>query len=258
MAKHKVDITGISTNNLVTLSYENQVELFKKYANGDKKAREDLINGNLKLVLSILKKFINRTDNMDDLFQIGCIGLIKAIDNFDLSYNVRFSTYAVPMIIGEIKRFMRDANSLKVSRKIRDTAYLALKAKEKLRHEGNVEPQMFEIAQELDLPVRDIEQALDAVSDPVSLYESVYGDGEDSLLLMEQICDTKSNEINWIDNVELTDAVAVLPEIEKKIIVLRYYIGKTQMEIADELNISQAQVSRMEKSALSKIKKLID
>ena len=255
----KVTIIGVDTAMLPKLSAQDMNKILNEIKEtGSEELKQYFINANLRLVLSIVQRFNNDKVSSDDLFQVGCVGLLKAVNNFDTSLNVMFSTYAVPMIIGEIKRFMRDANSLKVSRKIRDTAYLALKAKEKLRHEGNVEPQMFEIAQELDLPVRDIEQALDAVSDPVSLYESVYGDGEDSLLLMEQICDTKSNEVNWIDNVELTDAVAVLPEKEKKIIVLRYYIGKTQMEIADELNISQAQVSRMEKSALSKIKNLID
>ncbi len=254
----KVTIIGVDTATLPKLTSEDTNKILNEIkTTGNEELKQYFINANLRLVLSIVQRFNNDKVSSDDLFQVGCVGLLKAVNNFDTSLNVMFSTYAVPMIIGEIKRFMRDANSLKVSRKIRDTAYLALKAKEKLRHEGNVEPQLFEIAQELDMPVQDIEQALDAVSDPVSLYESVYGDGEDSLLLMEQICDTKSNEVNWIDNVELTDAVALLPEKEKKIIVLRYYIGKTQMEIAEELDISQAQVSRMEKNALRKIKEKV-
>ena len=257
MAKHKVDITGISTNNLVTLSYENQVELFKKYANGDKKAREDLINGNLKLVLSILKKFINRTDNMDDLFQIGCIGLIKAIDNFDLSYNVRFSTYAVPMIIGEVKRYLRDDNMIRISRSVKDIAYKTLKVKEQYLLDYAKEPTVEEISKILGIDEIDIICALEATKGTVSIFEPIYNDGGETIYLFDQIDNPKETSANWNNKIILEDAINRLKNKEQFIIYQRYLIGKTQMEISDELGISQAQVSRIEKNALNNVKKLI-
>ena len=257
MAKHKVDITGISTNNLVTLSYENQVELFKKYANVDKKEREDLINGNLKLVLSILKKFINRTDNMDDLFQIGCIGLIKAIDNFDLSYNVRFSTYAVPMIIGEVKRYLRDDNMIRISRSVKDIAYKTLKVKEQYLLDYAKEPTVEEISKILGIDEIDIICALEATKGTVSIFEPIYNDGGETIYLFDQIDNPKETSANWNNKIILEDAINRLKNKEQFIIYQRYLIGKTQMEISDELGISQAQVSRIEKNALNNVKKLI-
>ena len=257
MAKHKVDITGISTGDLITLSHKEQIDLFEKYKNGDKKAREDLINGNLKLVLSILKKFINRTDNMDDLFQIGCIGLIKAIDNFDLSYNVRFSTYAVPMIIGEVKRHLRDDNMIRVSRSIKDIAYKTLKVKEQFLIDNAKEPTIEEISKILDIDEMDIVCALEATKGTVSIFEPIYNDGGETIYLFDQIDNPKESSTNWNTRIILEDAINKLKNKEQFILYQRYLIGKTQMEISDELGISQAQVSRIEKNALNNVKKLI-
>ena len=257
MAKHKVDITGISTGDLVALSYNEQVELFKKYASGDKLAREDLIKGNLKLVLSILKKFVNRTDNMDDLFQIGCIGLIKAIDNFDLSYNVKFSTYAVPMIMGEVKRYLRDDNMIRISRSVKDIAYKTLKVKEQYLLDYAKEPTIEEISKILNIDEMDIICALEATKGTVSIFEPIYNDGGETIYLFDQIDNPKETSVNWNNKIILEDAINKLKNKEQFIIYQRYLIGKTQMEISDELGISQAQVSRIEKNALDNVKKLI-
>jgi len=255
----KVEICGVDTSTLPKLSAEEALNLLVMIKeNGDEEAKQLFINANLRLVLSIVQRFASDKISSDDLFQVGCVGLLKAINNFDISMNVMFSTYAVPMIIGEIKRFLRDANSLKISRKIRDVAYRALKTREQMISDGKLEPQLFEIAEEIDVSVREITAALDAVSDPLSLYECVYGDGDDGMLLVEQLCDANNNEGIWIDEVQLKDAIKILPEKERAIILLRYFIGKTQIEIADELQISQAQVSRLEKSALNKMKTKIE
>lgn len=257
MAKSKVDITGINTSSLEVLSNEEMNDLFFKLSCGDKNAKERLVNGNLKLVLSILKKFNNRTDNMDDLFQIGCIGLIKAIDNFDLSFNVRFSTYAVPMILGEVKRYLRDNNSVRISRSIKDIAYKTIKLKDELTSRDGVCPSNDEIAKILGVDEIDIVLALDSLKEPVSMYEPIYNDGGDTIYLSDQLEDKKDNINSWDINIYLKDALNKLKEKEKKILVDRYLIGKTQIEISDELGISQAQVSRLEKDAIKSMKKII-
>ena len=257
MAKSKVDITGINTSNLEVLSNEEMNELFFKLKCGDKTAKEELVNGNLKLVLSLLKKFNNRTDNMDDLFQIGCIGLIKAIDNFDLSFNVRFSTYAVPMILGEVKRYLRDNNSVRISRSIKDIAYKTLKLKDELTSRSGVSPSNEEIAKMLGVDEIDVVLALDSLKEPVSMYEPIFNDGGDTIYLSDQLEDKKDNINSWDINIYLTDALKKLKEKERKILVDRYLMGKTQIEISEEIGISQAQVSRLEKEAISNIKKLI-
>ena len=257
MARHKVEICGVNTANIKVLTNEEMVCLFKKYQSGDILAKEELINGNLKLVLSILKKYNNRTDNMDDLFQVGCIGLIKAIDNFDLSHNVKFSTYAVPMIIGEIRRYLRDNNSIRVSRSLRDTAYKALQAKERLVREKSREPTIIEISEALGLPKEEVVFALDAIQDPISLYEPVYHDDGDALYIMDQVKDDKNQDDVWLENIALSEAMQRLNEREKHILTLRFFGGKTQMEVADEIGISQAQVSRLEKTALHHMRKYI-
>ena len=232
-------------------------ELFIKIKAGDKKAREEFINGNLKLVLSVVRKFNNRGENVDDLFQVGCIGLIKAIDNFDLSQNVLFSTYAVPMIIGEIRRHLRDNNSIRVSRSLRDIAYKALQAKEALVAKNNREPTIDEVAKEIGAPKEEIANALDAIQDPVSLYEPIYNDGADSLFLMDQIGDEKNIDENWVEDIAISEGLKKLNNREQMIIRKRFFDGKTQMEVADEIGISQAQVSRLEKSALLHMRKSI-
>ena len=257
MAKNKVDITGINTSNLEVLSNNEMNDLFMKYKNGEDSAKEKLVNGNLKLVLSLLKKFNNRTDNMDDLFQIGCIGLIKAIDNFDLSFNVKFSTYAVPMILGEVKRYLRDNNSLRISRSIKDIAYKTIKLKDMLTTKNGVEPSNSDIAKMLDVDEIDIVLALDSLKDPVSMYEPIYNDGGDTIYLSDQLEDKKDNINSWDISIYLRDALNKLKEKEKKILVDRYLIGKTQVEISEEIGISQAQVSRLEKDAINNVKKLI-
>ena len=251
----KVEITNVNTSKLPVLSNEEKQDLFIKIKQGNKKAREEFINGNLKLVLSIVKKFNNRGENVDDLFQVGCVGLIKAIDNFDLSQNVLFSTYAVPMIIGEIRRHLRDNNSIRVSRSLRDIAYKSLQAKEKLISQNSKEPTLEEIAKEVTK--EEITQALDAIQDPLSLYEPVYNDGADSLYVMDQVRDKKNIDENWVEDISISEAMKKLNGREKIIINKRFFDGKTQMEVADEIGISQAQVSRLEKNALIKMKKNI-
>ena len=250
----KVEICGVNTAKLPLLSNEEMRELFALAQAGDKAARDKLVQGNLRLVLSIVQRFGNRGENPDDLFQVGCIGLLKAIDNFDLSLNVRFSTYAVPMIIGEIRRYLRDNNSIHVSRSIRDTAYKAIYAKEAIMKETDKEPTVEEIAKKIDVPAENIVIALDAIQNPVSLYEPVYGESGDTLHIMDQISDKKNREDCWIEEISLKAAIDRLSQREHRIIELRYFEGKTQMEVADEIHISQAQVSRLEKKALQSMK----
>ena len=251
----KVEICGVNTSKLPVLTNKEKEELFIKIKAGDKKAREEFINGNLKLVLSVVRKFNNRGENVDDLFQVGCIGLIKAIDNFDLSQNVLFSTYAVPMIIGEIRRHLRDNNSIRVSRSLRDIAYKALQAKEALILKNNREPTIDEVAKEIGISKEEIANALDAIQDPVSLYEPIYNDGADSLFLMDQIGDEKNKDENWVEDIAISEGLKKLNNREQMIIRKRFFDGKTQMEVADEIGISQAQVSRLEKSALLHMRK---
>lgn len=253
----KVEICGVNTSKLPVLTNKEKEELFIKIKAGDKKAREEFINGNLKLVLSVVRKFNNRGENVDDLFQVGCIGLIKTIDNFDLSQNVLFSTYAVPMIIGEIRRHLRDNNSIRVSRSLRDIAYKALQAKEALILKNNREPTIDEVAKEIGISKEEIANALDAIQDPVSLYEPIYNDGADSLFLMDQIGDEKNKDENWVEDIAISEGLKKLNNREQMIIRKRFFDGKTQMEVADEIGISQAQVSRLEKSALLHMRKSI-
>jgi RNA polymerase sporulation-specific sigma factor len=256
MALNKVEICGVNTTKLPILKPEEKAELWDRLQNGDIQARNQYIYGNLRLVLSVIQRFSGRGENADDLFQVGCIGLIKAINNFDTSHNVKFSTYAVPMIIGEIRRYLRDYNSIRVSRSIRDTAYKALQAKERLTSEKNREPTVEEIAKELNVKKEDIILALDAIQDPVSLFEPVYHDGgSDALFVMDQVSDSKNTDISWIENIVLSEAMNKLSDREKHIIELRFFEGRTQMEVADEIGISQAQVSRLEKNALKNMKK---
>ena len=257
MGKSKVDLTGISTSELKVLSNEEMNDLFFKLSCGDETAKSELVNGNLKLVLSLLKKFNNRTDNMDDLFQIGCIGLIKAIDNFDLSHNVKFSTYAVPMILGEVKRYLRDNNSMRISRSIKDIAYKTIKLKDELITKNGKEPTNEEIAKILGVDEIDIVIALDSLKEPVSMFEPIYNDGGDTIYLSDQLEDKKDNINSWDINIYLKDAIDMLKEKERKILLDRYLMGKTQVEISEEIGISQAQVSRLEKDAISNIKRLI-
>ena len=254
MARHKVEISGVNTADIKVLSSEETEELFKKLKDGDEFARNDLINGNLKLVLSIIQKFNYRNENLDDLFQVGCIGLVKAIDNFDLSHGVKLSTYAVPMIIGEIRRYLRDNNSIRVSRSLRDTAYKAIHAKEYYMKQNLREPTVQEIASEIGINKEDIVYALDAIQSPVSLYEPVYTEGGDTLYVMDQISDKKNKEEHWIEDISLKEAMNRLETRERNIIEMRFYEGKTQMEVAQEIGISQAQVSRLEKHALKSMK----
>lgn len=254
MAMYKVEICGVNTAKLPLLTDEEKKELFEKIQKGDKNAREQFIKGNLRLVLSIIQRFSNSGENIDDLFQIGCIGLMKAIDNFDVTLNVKFSTYAVPMIIGEIRRYLRDNNSIRVSRSIRDTAYKAIYTKELMMKDSDKEPTVEEIAAKLELAPEDIVFALDAIQSPVSLYEPVYAESGDTLYIMDQISDKKNKEDNWIEEISLKAAIDHLSDREHKIINMRYFEGKTQMEVAEEINISQAQVSRLEKKALRSMK----
>lgn len=249
----KVEICGINTSELKVLKESEKTELLKKVKNGDKKAREDLINGNLRLVLSVIQRFTNRGENLDDLFQVGCIGLIKAIDNFDITQQVKFSTYAVPMIIGEIRRYLRDNNAVRVSRSMRDTAYHAMQVREKIQNQTGRDAKIEEIAEELNLPREQVVLALEAIVDPVSLYEPVYSDGGDTIYVMDQIGDNDS-ESNWIDEILIKESIQNLNDREKKILSMRFMRGMTQMEVASEVGISQAQVSRLEKGAIQKIK----
>lgn len=256
MAKNKVEITGINTSKIKVLKKDEMIELFKKYQNGDVSAKDELVNGNLKLVLSILRKYQNKTDNMDDLFQIGCIGLIKAIENFDLSHEVMFSTYAVLMIEGEIKRYIRDNNSVRISRSIKDLAYKIMKYKEAFLLENGREPNTYEISNYLEVSEYEVSQALMSLKEPMSLFDPIYNDGGDTIYLMDQIEDKKENRD--IDSlISMRRALGKIKEREKNILINRFIIGKTQMEIANEMNISQAQVSRIEKSAIKNVKRLI-
>ncbi len=255
MALNKVEICGVNTSKLPILKPEEKQELWDKLQKGDPQARSQYIYGNLRLVLSVIQRFSNRGESADDLFQVGCIGLIKAINNFDTSHNVKFSTYAVPMIIGEIRRYLRDYNSIRVSRSIRDTAYKALQVKERLTSEKSREPTLEEIAKELDLKKEDVIFALDAIQDPISLFEPVYHDGSDALFVMDQVSDEKNTDLSWIENIVLSEAMNKLTDREKHIIELRFFDGKTQMEVAEEIGIIQAQVSRLEKNALKNMKK---
>ena len=257
MARHKVEICGVNTANIKVLTNEEMIILFKNYKNGDLLAKEELINGNLKLVLSILKKYTNRTDNMDDLFQVGCIGLIKAIENFDLSHEVKFSTYAVPMILGEIKRYLRDNNSVRIARSIKDLAYKAIKVKEELTNKNNQEPTVSMIAKELGMNDIDVSNALDSMKDTISMFEPIYNDGGDTIYLVDQLEDKKNLLYDIETKISLKDAINGLKEKERYIIVERYLVGKTQMELASEIGISQAQISRIEKTGLDNLKKAI-
>lgn len=253
----KVEISNVDTAKLPVLSNEEKKELFIKIKQGDNEARETFINGNLRLVLSVLQRFSSRCDNMDDLFQVGCVGLIKSIDNFDLSLNVQFSTYAVPMIIGEIRRYLRDNNPIRVSRSVRDLAYKALQAKEKLTKEFNKEPTVEQIAKEIGVDKEEIVFSFEAIQDPLSLQEPVYNDGSESIYIMDQVSDIKANDEHWTDSLAIEQAMTKLNEREKLIITKRFFDGRTQMEVADEIGISQAQVSRLEKDAIRKNKKII-
>lgn len=257
MLSNKVEICGVNTSKLPVLTNEEMKDLLIKMKNGDKYAREKFIRGNLRLVLSVIQRFNNRGENVDDLFQVGCIGLIKAIDNFDLNQNVKFSTYAVPMVIGEIRRYLRDNNSIRVSRSLRDIAYRALQVRDSLISKNNKEPTVSEIAKELNIPREEVVFALDAIQDPISLFEPIYHDGGDAIYVMDQISDNKNTDDSWIENISIKQALQKLSSREKLILTLRFFEGKTQMEVAEEIGISQAQVSRLEKSALSHMRKYI-
>lgn len=254
MARHKVEICGVNTANLKVLSNSEMIDLFKKMKEGDIFAKDDIVKGNLKLVLSILKKYNTRCENMDDLFQVGCVGLIKAIDNFDMSFDVKFSTYAVPMILGEVKRYLRDNSSIRVARSIKDIAYKALTVKEKLTNKLLKEPSISEIARELNLSEFEVSNALDSMKDVVSIFEPIYCDGGDTIYLEDQIEDKKNYMNNIEDKIALKESLKKLTDKEKYIINERFIIGKTQMELAEEIGISQAQISRIEKNALNSIK----
>lgn len=254
MARHKVEISGVNTANIKVLTTEEMNELFKRVKNGDTKAREELVNGNLKLVLSILKKFSKHVDNMDDLFQIGCIGLLKAIDNFDLSYGVKFSTYCVPMIQGEVKRYLRDNNSIRVSRSVKDLAYKALKLKEELTMEDNSEPTTERLAELLEVEPYNIVNALESMRDPISIFEPIYNDGGDTIYLFDQIEDRKIDNSNIDTKMSVREAISNLSRREQLVLEERFVIGKTQMEISEELGISQAQVSRIEKGIIDSLR----
>ncbi len=254
---YKVEICGVNTSRLPVLSHREMTELLARAGQGDAEAREKLINGNLRLVLSVIQRFASRGENVDDLFQVGCVGLIKAIDHFDPSHEVRFSTYGVPMISGEIRRYLRDNSAVRVSRSTRDVAYRVLQAREKLLGETGREPDTEEIARSLGVKREEVVFALDAIADPVSLYEPVYSDTGDTLTVMDQIGDDKNTDANWLELLALSEAVSRLPEREKHILALRYNDGRTQMEVAGEIGISQAQVSRLEKNAISRIREAL-
>ncbi len=255
MAPNKVVICGVNTSKLPLLTEQEKEALFARMDKGDKSAREEFINGNLRLVLSVIQRFANSNEeSADDLFQVGCIGLIKALDNFDRSMNVKFSTYAVPMIIGECRRYMRDNNAIRVSRSLRDIAYKSIYAKEMLTRKLDREPSIEEISKEIDIPKEDIVNALDAIATPMSLFEPVYQEGQDTLYLIDQVSDKTNKEENWVENLSLRDAMSRLDKREYNIIKLRFFEGKTQTEVAEEISISQAQVSRLEKNALKSMK----
>ena len=255
MAINKVEICGVDTSTLPVITNERMRQLFPLVHSGDLAAREEFIRGNLRLVLSVIQRFGNRGENVDDLFQVGCIGLIKALDNFDVSQNVRFSTYAVPMIIGEIRRYLRDNNAIRVSRSMRDTAYKALKMRDQLTEKLGREPNVNELAEAMHVPREDVIFALEAIQDPVSLFEPVYNDGGDALYIMDQITDEKKPDNGWLDVIGVKEAMARLTDRERYILKLRFFQGRTQMEVAGEIGISQAQVSRLEKNALSHMRK---
>ena len=257
MAIGKVEICGVDTSALPVISNERMRELFPLVHGGDKQAREEFIRGNLRLVLSVLQRFHHRGENVDDLFQVGCIGLIKALDNFDVTQNVRFSTYAVPMIIGEIRRYLRDNNAIRVSRSLRDTAYKALSARDRLQAELGREPTSSEIARRLEIPEEDVVLALEAIQDPISLCEPIGGDNADALTIGDQVRDESVSADSWLQNIAISEAMHRLTEREQKILNLRFFQGRTQMEVAGEIGISQAQVSRLEKAALEHMRKLI-
>lgn len=253
MSANKVEICGVNTSKLTVLTNDEMKELFEKLKEGDESARRKLINGNLRLVLSVIQRFNNRGEYVDDLFQIGCVGLIKAIDNFDLNQNVKFSTYAVPMIIGEIRRYLRDNNPIRVSRSLRDIAYKALQVRDELVDKNSQEPSLQEIANKLEISREQIVFALDAIQEPISLFEPIYHDGGDPIFVMDQISDEKNQDKNWLENIAINEALHKLEPREKMILVMRFFKGKTQMEVAEEINISQAQVSRLEKAALKQL-----
>ena len=257
MIINKVEICGVNTAKLPILKEHEMRDLLMRMRNGDNKSREKFIQGNLRLVLSVIQRFNNRGENVDDLFQVGCIGLIKSIDNFDLNQNVKFSTYAVPMIIGEIRRYLRDNNSIRVSRSLRDIAYRALQVRDKLIGENNKEPTISQIAKELKVPREEVVFALDAIQDPVSLFEPIYHDGGDAIYVMDQISDSKNVDDSWLENIAIKEAMKKLNDREKLILNLRFFDGRTQMEVADEIGISQAQVSRLEKTALRHMRKYV-
>lgn len=255
MYYNKVELCGVNTSKLTTLDSDEKKELLLLTKAGDIKARQKLIDGNLRLVLSIIQRFSGRRENMDDLFQVGCIGLIKAVDNFNTELDVKFSTYAVPMIIGEIRRYLRDNNTIRVSRSVRDLAYRALQVKERMSLEASTEPTVEAIAKELGETVENVTNAMESIIEPISLYDPVYNDGGDSIYVMDQVKDENNTDESWLEDIALKEAMKKLSEREKKIILMRFYKGKTQMEIAEEIGISQAQVSRLEKGALDHIRK---
>ena len=254
---NKVELCGMDTAQLPVLTEAQKRELLTRAHAGDAAARQQMIEGNLRLVLSVVQRFAQRGENVDDLFQVGCIGLIKAIDNFDVTQNVRFSTYAVPMIIGEIRRYLRDNNPIRVSRSLRDTAYKALRAREALTYERGREPRVDEIAREMDMPEEDVVYALEAIQDPISLFDPVYQDGGDAIYVMDQVRDNRVNEDDWVRDLSISQALSRLAERERNIINRRFFQGRTQMEVAEEIGISQAQVSRLEKSALQQMRKYV-
>lgn len=257
MYYNRVEICGVNTSKLQTLTDEEKKDLLNRTKKGDQEARQKLVYGNLRLVLSIIQRFTNRRENLDDLFQVGCIGLIKAVDNFNTELDVKFSTYAVPMIIGEIRRYLRDNNSIRISRSVRDLAYRALSMREELISKQNREPTTEEIAKHLGENTQQVLRAMEAITEPISLYEPIYNDNGDSMYLMDQLSDNSSSDELWLENISLQDAMKTLTERERSIIRMRFYDNKTQTEIAEEIGISQAQVSRLEKAALERIRKLM-
>lgn len=253
LTRHKVEICGVDTSKLPVLKNKEMRALFERLQSGDTEAREILVNGNLRLVLSVIQRFNNRGEYGDDLFQVGCIGLMKSIDNFDLSHNVKFSTYAVPMIIGEIRRYLRDNNPIRVSRSLRDTAYKALQMREKMISETSKDPAPHEIAEKMGIPHEDVVFAMDAIQDPVSLFEPIYNDGGDPIYVVDQLKDDREKDSNWLDELSLREGMKKLNDREKMILTKRFFQGKTQMEVAEEIGISQAQVSRLEKAAIKEM-----
>ncbi len=254
----RVEICGINTANLPKLSHKETIALIDRAQSGDENAKDEFLMANLRLVLSIIQRFYGKKESIDDIFQVGCIGLIKAMDNFDTSLNLRFSTYAVPMIMGEIRRFLRDSSSIRVSRSIRDTAYKALQTRQEIESAANNEATLDDVAAAMNLPVSDVVYAMDAISNPVSLFDPVYHDGGETVMIMDQVSDVKNCDDNWITSVSISEAMQKLTERERRILLLRFYEGKTQIEVSEEVGISQAQVSRLEKNAISTLKKNID